>query len=320
MAKRLRLKVIAEGVGNEAQLSFLRDHHCDEIQGYYFSKALAVDKVADKLRGNSLESLAEHKPVGNNDKKVYEARTSLMSIGLALLVSADPVTIQQFSLALRELSLSPDACQDAASVGLLLKHRKFDAVIVDLQLGEQSGLVLDDVRLSSSNRTAVTFGISDNNAEVTSACRKKSQFIFERPLSARSIDKILKPAYGLILRERRRYFRCPVSVPVIIRRESMQEVWCNSLNISEGGMALSTLVPLVAGESVRVQFTLPDHDTTCSAVSTICWGKTGQLGIRFVAISDEQKSELDAWLSQKLEEMLPAFVAGKVRKAELGSN
>jgi EAL domain-containing protein (putative c-di-GMP-specific phosphodiesterase class I) len=51
MAKSLNLKVIAEGVENEAQMSFLRAHHCDEIQGYYFSKPLAVDKIADKLRG-----------------------------------------------------------------------------------------------------------------------------------------------------------------------------------------------------------------------------------------------------------------------------
>ena len=50
MAKSLSLKVIAEGVENEAQMSFLRAHQCDEIQGYYFSKPLAVDKVADKLR------------------------------------------------------------------------------------------------------------------------------------------------------------------------------------------------------------------------------------------------------------------------------
>jgi diguanylate cyclase (GGDEF)-like protein/PAS domain S-box-containing protein len=50
MAKSLRLKVIAEGVENEAQMSFLRAHHCDEIQGYYFSKPLAVCDVADKLR------------------------------------------------------------------------------------------------------------------------------------------------------------------------------------------------------------------------------------------------------------------------------
>jgi diguanylate cyclase (GGDEF)-like protein/PAS domain S-box-containing protein len=52
MAKSLHLKVIAEGVENEAQMSFLRAHQCDEIQGYYFSKPLAVDKVADKLRGD----------------------------------------------------------------------------------------------------------------------------------------------------------------------------------------------------------------------------------------------------------------------------
>ena len=55
MAKSLNLKVIAEGVEDEAQMSFLRAHHCDEIQGYYFSKPLAVDKVADKLRGDTPE-------------------------------------------------------------------------------------------------------------------------------------------------------------------------------------------------------------------------------------------------------------------------
>jgi EAL domain-containing protein (putative c-di-GMP-specific phosphodiesterase class I) len=51
MAKSLNLKVIAEGVENEGQMSFLRAHQCDEIQGYYFSKPLAADKAADKLRG-----------------------------------------------------------------------------------------------------------------------------------------------------------------------------------------------------------------------------------------------------------------------------
>jgi diguanylate cyclase (GGDEF)-like protein/PAS domain S-box-containing protein len=53
MARSLNLKVIAEGVENEAQMAFLRAHHCDEIQGYYFSKPLAVDKIADILRGNN---------------------------------------------------------------------------------------------------------------------------------------------------------------------------------------------------------------------------------------------------------------------------
>jgi diguanylate cyclase (GGDEF)-like protein/PAS domain S-box-containing protein len=58
MAKSLNLKVIAEGVENEAQMTFLRGHQCDEIQGYYFSKPLAPDKVADKLRSNVAETQA----------------------------------------------------------------------------------------------------------------------------------------------------------------------------------------------------------------------------------------------------------------------
>jgi EAL domain-containing protein (putative c-di-GMP-specific phosphodiesterase class I) len=47
-------------VEDEAQMSFLRAHQCDEIQGYYFSKPLAVDKVADKLRGDFLLRARAH--------------------------------------------------------------------------------------------------------------------------------------------------------------------------------------------------------------------------------------------------------------------
>jgi EAL domain-containing protein (putative c-di-GMP-specific phosphodiesterase class I) len=52
MAKSLNLKVIAEGVENEAQMSFLREHQCDEIQGYYFSKPLLPGEIVAKLRGD----------------------------------------------------------------------------------------------------------------------------------------------------------------------------------------------------------------------------------------------------------------------------
>jgi EAL domain-containing protein (putative c-di-GMP-specific phosphodiesterase class I) len=44
--------MIAKGVENEAPMRFLRTHQCDEIQGYYFSKPLTVDNIADKLHGN----------------------------------------------------------------------------------------------------------------------------------------------------------------------------------------------------------------------------------------------------------------------------
>jgi PilZ domain len=238
-----------------------------------------------------------------------------MAIGLALLASTDPVTIQQFSDALQELSILPNVCRDVSTAIDLLNCRKFEAVIVDLRLGELSGLILDEVRLSPSNRTAVTFAISSGDAECT-AFRKRSEFVCERPLSAKSIRGTLKPAFGLILRERRRYFRYPISLPVFILRRTMPEVRCNTVNISEGGVALSTFVPLSLGEDVQVRFTLPSHKEPFLAESKICWLKTGHLGVRFVSFSQGHKSELQGWLSRKLEETLPELVGGKFRKAE----
>ena len=250
-----------------------------------------------------------------------------MATGSALLVSADSTTIQQFSQALEEFSISPEVCKEVPTAVRLLDRRKFDAVIVDLLLGEQSALVFDAVHLSPSNKTVVTFVIVGSDADRT-AFQKSSQFVFERPISAESIRSVLKPAYGLILRERRRYFRCPISTTVRISRHDSGEVLCDAVNVSEGGMALRTSVPLERGE-VDVHFALPDHlpedrakepgtqdhGTQLVAKSTICWQRTDLLGIRFVSLSQGNKSELQEWLARKLEATLPEAVAGRFRKA-----
>jgi diguanylate cyclase (GGDEF)-like protein/PAS domain S-box-containing protein len=60
MAKSLHLRVIAEGVETEAQMSFLRAQQCDEIQGFYFSKPLSADDAAYKLRRTVGNDLAIH--------------------------------------------------------------------------------------------------------------------------------------------------------------------------------------------------------------------------------------------------------------------
>jgi EAL domain-containing protein (putative c-di-GMP-specific phosphodiesterase class I) len=53
MAKALDLKVVAEGVETEEQLSFLRSLNCDVYQGYYCSRPVPPEPFADLLRRTS---------------------------------------------------------------------------------------------------------------------------------------------------------------------------------------------------------------------------------------------------------------------------
>ena len=58
MAKALNLEVLAEGVETEAQMAFLRAAQCFDVQGYYFSKPIAVAKVVEQLLRASIEPAA----------------------------------------------------------------------------------------------------------------------------------------------------------------------------------------------------------------------------------------------------------------------
>lgn len=110
-----------------------------------------------------------------------------MSVGAALVISTDSAVIRQFSHALQEFSIAPDVCRELATARHLLNHRKFEAVIVDLQLGQQAATILDDVRLSPSNRTSVTFLISQAGDAIRRCARgpsSSSNGRFRPPLSA----------------------------------------------------------------------------------------------------------------------------------------
>lgn len=50
MAKHLRLKVVAEGIEEVEQLSFLIDGGCDYIQGYLFSKPISPQQITDTYK------------------------------------------------------------------------------------------------------------------------------------------------------------------------------------------------------------------------------------------------------------------------------
>ena len=240
-----------------------------------------------------------------------------VNIADALLVSNDAVTIKQLSESMQQLALSREVCVEVPAALVLLNQRKFDAVVVDLQLGGEANAVLEKVRRSPSNRTAVVFAVSDSDAETVSAFKAGSNFVLRRPLSLTSIGQHLKVAYGLVLRERRRYYRCPVKIPAVICGAGMSEVHGQTVNISESGIAIvATSVSLRPGDKVQVHFTLPGQESRFVVGAAICWCKETYLGLRFTSVSPHLTSELQEWLLRRLEESLPESLADKFRNLE----
>jgi EAL domain-containing protein (putative c-di-GMP-specific phosphodiesterase class I) len=59
MARNLRLRVVAEGVETLDELSFLKSHSCDEVQGYLFSRPVLPGQFERLLRNGIPNAITE---------------------------------------------------------------------------------------------------------------------------------------------------------------------------------------------------------------------------------------------------------------------
>ncbi|MBE5942632.1 MAG: EAL domain-containing protein [Lachnospiraceae bacterium] len=50
LAKKLQMKIVAEGIENREQVDFLAQQECDLIQGYYFAKPMPIEEFEEKYK------------------------------------------------------------------------------------------------------------------------------------------------------------------------------------------------------------------------------------------------------------------------------
>jgi EAL domain-containing protein (putative c-di-GMP-specific phosphodiesterase class I) len=59
MGRTLSLNVVAECVETKAQADFLSARACDQFQGYYFSKPVTAEKLAELLEAQTILAAKE---------------------------------------------------------------------------------------------------------------------------------------------------------------------------------------------------------------------------------------------------------------------
>ena len=222
-----------------------------------------------------------------------------------LLVSGDIQIIDTLCQSMEKMAMHAEVCSDTGAATRKLCHAKFEAVMVDFNKAAAALELVKRSREMTSHKGAVVLAILNDSNEMPGAFQAGANFVIAKPLLPAILTRTLKAAYPLMVREKRRYYRCPLQIPVRISSASRQEFTATSVNISEGGMALTSPVPLQVREKINLTLTFPGVERAAKISGEVLWADDrGRVGLEFVYIPATVMEQLQAWLSARLEECL----------------
>jgi len=182
--------------------------------------------------------------------------------------------------------------------GTWLSQEKFDAAVVRLEPGCET--LLEAMRSSPRNRHMVIYGISMPGQHLREVSKYGINVMLMHPLDRQSALKVVRSTHLLVLHEFRRYVRVPVITEVQLEVERAKYI-ATSVELSGGGMSMSTKNNFKIGQTAEISFTLP-NSKQLSCNSTVSWvdPEEQSIGVRFDA-ADERRGLIKRWIEDYLE-------------------
>lgn len=219
-----------------------------------------------------------------------------------LVLSSDPTVAETLRPALEKFSINCHLSGEAASGQKLLHTSKFDGVVVDYDDLKNGPMLLAEVRNGNSNRTSVAFAILNGTTQTSEAFRRGANFVLQKPLTLASVERCFSAAMSFMIRERRRYFRVPVEMPVVVSFRAGARYRAEATNLSEGGLAIQVKHQLPREDVEKVQFTLPATNNSVETRVELAWAdESGRAGLRFINLSQISREHLERWLCVHIE-------------------
>jgi len=222
------------------------------------------------------------------------------------LLSQDAELVRVIRPTLEKLSIDVEICHEARAGADMLISDKFDAIIVDCDDLKGGLAVLQGLRSTPSNKNSVAFAILNGKRTTTQeAFGMGANFVLQKPISALNASRCFHAALNFMVRERRRYFRQPMTTLVKIIFDD-KVVKATSTNISESGIALMLRGALPKGVVTRIQLSLPDTNLHLDVEAEVVWADIkGRAGLRFHNVEKSTQERLEKWLDERLEEEIP---------------
>src|ERR1700675_984604 len=220
----------------------------------------------------------------------------------SLLVCRDAEVVRVLRPTLEKLSIEVEVSAAARSGAEILSSAKFDAVIVDCDDLQGGVDVLRSLRQNTSNKTSVSFAILNGKTTTQQAFEMGANFVLQKPVTTAGTLRCFNTAMSFMIREKRRYFRCPLEMPVKLQFHHGDELKAIATNLSEGGMAIHFEGTLAKNAVGKVKFTLPGTNTVMESKCDVAWADgIGRAGIRFQDVPESSREQLEKWILRRLE-------------------
>ena len=212
-----------------------------------------------------------------------------------LLVSNDYSTLTAVSGGMKKYGAKFSLVPTSEAARDYLERKKIDGVFVDMQVSGTLELI-EAIRKGSSNGKVAIFACVHNARETTATLNAGANFVLRAPLSADGVALHITIAKEIMLRERRRYFRHAVSIPVTLKDEEGEQRG-RIINLSEGGMAVRAMRGLKQWEVIEFALELA-LGVDISGKGQVAWTSSeGMAGILFQTLHGMGRGYLGAWLS-----------------------
>jgi CheY-like chemotaxis protein len=235
------------------------------------------------------------------DPSLERIRVGSMNLE-SLLVCRDAEVVRVLRPTLEKLSIEVEVSAAARSGAEILTSSKFDAVIVDCDDLQGGVDVLRSLRQNASNKTSVSFAILNGKTTTQQAFEMGANFVLQKPITTAGTLRCFNTAMSFMVREKRRYFRCPLDMPVSLVFNQGDALKASATNLSEGGMAIHFDGTLAKNSVGKIQFTLPGTKAAMEPKCEVAWADgLGRAGIRFQELPESTREQLEKWIMKRLE-------------------
>jgi c-di-GMP-binding flagellar brake protein YcgR len=221
----------------------------------------------------------------------------------ALLLCSDEKIVRVLRRVLGDLDIAVELCANADAALRKLTRQRFEAIVVDCA-DDGANDVLRSARSAPCNKQAVAVAIVEPIVGLKAVFDVGAHFVLYKPVSSERAKSSFRAARALMKSERRRWARVAVQIPIVIRSAgSGGNVKVNTIDLSEGGMAVKIGRGKRLSGQWQIAFTLPGTQTSLELPAEFAWeGTSDQAGLRFQQVSPEATLQLREWLKQNSSE------------------